>query len=132
MNIADSDAAGTEKLPLAEEQAHLQKRRVVTGRVRVHTEVDVLDQAVSGELTAEDVSVRRVPINRYVEETAPGIRTEGELTIIPVLEEVLVVQTKLVLKEEIHIQRTRTTKNVTESVPVRKQRAVIETDGAEE
>jgi uncharacterized protein (TIGR02271 family) len=132
MNIADSDAAGTEKLPVAEEQAHLQKRRVVTGRVRVHTEVDVLDQAVRGELTAEDVSVRRVPINRYVEETAPGIRTEGELTIIPVLEEVLVVQTKLVLKEEIHIQRTRTTKNVTESVPVRKQRAVIETDGAGE
>jgi len=85
MNIADSDAAGTEKLPLAEEQAHLEKRRVVTGRVRVHTEVDVLDQAVSGELTAEDVSVRRVPIGRYVE-TAPGIRTEGELTIVPVLE----------------------------------------------
>src|SRR3954468_4870961 len=131
MNIADTDAAGAEKLPLAEEQAHLEKRRVVRGRVRVHTEVDVSDEAICEELTADHISVRRVPINRYVE-TAPGIRTEGELTIIPVLEEVLVVQTKLVLKEEIHIQRTVTTKNVTESVPVRKQRAVIETDGAEE
>ena len=85
MNIADTDAAGAEKLPLAEEQAHLEKRRVVTGRVRVHTEVDVSDQAISEELTADHISVRRVPINRYVE-TAPGIRTEGELTIVPVLE----------------------------------------------
>src|SRR3954453_23738612 len=130
MHTSGSDAAETEKLPLAEEQAYLKKRRVVTGRVRVHTEVDVLDQAISGELTAEDVSVRRVPINRYVE-TAPGIRTEGEVTIIPVVEEVLVVQTKLLLKEEIHIQRTVTTETVTQTVPVRKQRAVIETEGAE-
>src|SRR3954452_1335151 len=121
MNIADTDAAGAEKLPLAEEQAHLEKRRVVTGRVRVHTEVDVSDQAISEELTADHISVRRVPINRYVE-TAPGIRTEGELTIIPVLEEVLVVQTKLLLKEEVHIERNVTTEIVTATVPVRKQR----------
>jgi len=131
MHAADNDAAGTEKLPLAEEEAHLEKRRVVTGRVRVHTEVDVLDKAVSGELTAEDVSVRRVPINRYVE-TPPGIRTEGELTIVPILEEVLVVQTKLLLKEEIHIQRTVTRETVIQTVPVRRQRAVVESDGAEE
>jgi len=130
MNIVDSVAAGAEKLPLAEEQAHLEKRRVVTEKVRVHTEVDVLEQAISGELTADHVSVRRVPIDRYVE-TAPGIRTEGEFTIIPVLEEVLVVEKKLLLKEEVHIQRTLTTETVTQTVPVRKQRAVIETEAAE-
>src|SRR3954447_26808491 len=130
MNIVDSVAAGAEKLPLAEEQAHLEKRRVVTEKVRVHTEVDVLEQAISGELTANHVSVRRVPIDRYVE-TAPGIRTEGEFTIIPVLEEVLVVEKKLLLKEEVHVQRTLTTETVTQTVTVRKQRAVIETEAAE-
>jgi stress response protein YsnF len=52
--------------------------------------VDVSDELVTQELTAERVAVSRVPVNRYVE-VAPQIRTEGELTIIPVLEEVLVV-----------------------------------------
>jgi len=74
--------------------------------------------------------VQRVPINRYVE-VAPGIRSEGELTIIPVLEEVLVVERKLLLKEEIHVQRTVTKETVTQNVPVRKQRAVIESHGPE-
>jgi len=111
MNIVDSVAAGAEKLPLAEEQAHLEKRRVVTEKVRVHTEVDVLEQAISGELTADHVSVRRVPIDRYVE-TAPG-------------------EKKLLLKEEVHIERNVTTEIVTQTVPVRKQRAVIETEAAE-
>jgi stress response protein YsnF len=130
MDRSDSDAAGIEKLSLAEENAHVEKRRVITGRVRVHTAVDVVDQVISEELTAERMAVDRVAVNRYVE-TAPSIRTEGELTIIPVLEQVLVVQTKLLLKEEIHIRRSVTKETVTETVPVRKQRAVIESEEAD-
>src|SRR5215211_6678950 len=125
MDGQDTDSGGAERLPLAEEHAHIEKRQVVTGKVRVHTAVDMFDQSITEELTAERVAVHRVPINRYVE-IPPGIRTEGELTIIPVLEEVLVVETKLVLKEEIHIARTVTKETVTETVPVRKQRAIIE------
>ncbi|MFL6819007.1 MAG: YsnF/AvaK domain-containing protein [Bradyrhizobium sp.] len=130
MDRSDSDAAGIEKLSLAEENAHVEKRRIITGRVRVHTAVDVVDQVISEELTAERMAVDRVAVNRYVE-TAPSIRTEGELTIIPVLEQVLVVQTKLLLKEEIHIRRSVTKETVTETVPVRKQRAVIESEEAD-
>jgi len=119
------------KLPLTEEQIHIEKRRVTTGKVRVQTMVDVSDELVTQELTAERVAVSRVPVNRYVE-IAPQIRTEGELTIIPILQEVLVVERKLLLKEEIHIQRTVTTELVTETVPVRKQRAVVESEEIDE
>jgi stress response protein YsnF len=121
------DVPAIGKLPLTEEQVYIEKRRVTTGKVRVQTMVDVSDELVTQELTAERVAVSRVPVNRYVE-VAPQIRTEGELTIIPVLEEVLVVERKLLLKEEIHIQRTVTTELVTETVPVRKQRAVVESE----
>jgi stress response protein YsnF len=38
-------------------------------------------------------------------ETAPEIRTESDVTILPVVEEVLVVEKRLVLKEELHIRR---------------------------
>jgi len=131
MDRQENDAGGPKKLPLAEEHARIDKRQVVTGKVRVHTVVDVTDETVTDELAADHVQVSRVPIDRYVE-TAPGIRTEGGLTIIPVLEEVLVVQTKLLLKEEIHIERTVSTETVTQTVPVRKQRAVIESEGSDE
>jgi stress response protein YsnF len=68
-----------------------------------------------------------VPIDRLVD-VAPAIRTEGDVTIIPVVEEILVVETKLVLKEEVHIRRTLTKETVEQSVTLRKQRAIVERD----
>jgi len=61
-----------------------------------------------------------------VVETAPEIRTEGDVTIVPVLEEVLVVEKRLVLKEELHIRRRIETETVEVPVILRKQRAIIE------
>ena len=48
------------------------------------------------------------------------------MTIVPVLEEVLIVEKRLVLKEELRIRRSRSQE--TEEIPVRlrKQRAVVE------
>jgi hypothetical protein len=40
-----------------------------------------------------------------VVETAPEIRTEGDVTIAPVVEKVFVVEKRLVLEEELHIRR---------------------------
>jgi stress response protein YsnF len=71
------------------------------------------------------VEVTRVPIARIVE-TAPEIRTEGDLTIVPVLEEVLVVEKRLMLKEELHIRRRAATETVEVPVTLRKQRAIVE------
>jgi stress response protein YsnF len=56
------------------------------------------------------------------------VRTEGETTIIPVVEEVLVVEKRLVLKEEIHIRRLISKDDVEVPVTVRRQRAVVERD----
>ena len=46
--------------------------------------------------------------------------------IIPVLEEVLVVEKRLVLKEELHVSRVMSEEKVEIPVTVRKQRAVVE------
>jgi stress response protein YsnF len=64
-------------------------------------------------------------VDRVVSE-APAVRTEGDVTIVPVLEEVLFVEKRLVLKEELHIRRTATTETVEVPVTLRRQRAVIE------
>jgi hypothetical protein len=79
-----------EIIPLAEETATVGKRQVVTGRMRVQTVTDTIEELAQGDVPQETVEVTRVPIDRIVE-TAPDIRTEGDLTIVPVLEEVLVM-----------------------------------------
>jgi uncharacterized protein (TIGR02271 family) len=112
-------------IPLVEEEAHVGKRTRTTGRVHIRTEVDELEQLVAAELMQETVEVERVPVDRIVD-AAPPVRNEGDVTIVPVLEEVLVVEKRLVLKEELRIRRSR--RQETEEIPVRlrKQRAVVE------
>lgn len=72
-------------------------------------------ETATDTLFAEEADVRRVPVNRIVSE-APQTRQEGEVTIVPIVEEVLVVEKRLLLKEEIHIVRKR--------APVREPRRI--------
>ena len=88
---------------------------MVTGRVRVQTRTEARDHLVEADLSEEHVEVTRVPMDRVVD-AAPSIRTEGDVTIIPVLEEVAVVEMRLVLREELHIRRRTEQRTVT--VPV--------------
>ena len=115
-------------LPIVEETLHVSKREVVTGRVRIRTVTDLSEERVRQELSGQHVEVERVPVDVLIERDAapPEPRTEGDVTIVPILEEVLVVEKRLLLKEELRITRHRAT-NVTEvAVPLRKQRAEIE------
>ena len=114
-----------ESIPIVEEELRLDKREVVTGRVRVRTVVEVVEEMAQASLDEETVEVTRVPIDRVVDE-APAIRTENDVTIVPVLEEVLVVEKRLVLKEELHIRRQTRSEDVQIPVQLRKQRAVVE------
>ena len=54
------------------------------------------------------------------------MRTEDGVTIVPILEEVLFVEKRLVLKEELHIRRRVSTETVQVPVVLRKERAVVE------
>ena len=112
-------------LPLMEEVARIGKRQVTTGKVRVTTVSDTIEEVAGATLQGEEVDIVRVPVDRVVSE-APVMRTEGEVTIVPILEEILVVEKQLVLKEELHIRRRATSEKVEVPVTLRKQRAVIE------
>jgi stress response protein YsnF len=122
---SDARTVTEEVLPVVEETATVGKQEVVTGRVRVQTVTDVVEELAHADVQREAVEVTRVPIGRMVE-TAPGIRTEGDVTIVPVLEEVLVVEKRLVLKEELHIRRRLDTETVEVPVTLHKQRAIVE------
>src|SRR5215207_6003928 len=78
-----------EVLPLVEETATVHKRETVTGTVRVQTVTDAVEELAQASLESISVEVTRVPIDRVVD-VAPMVRTEDEVVIIPVLEEILV------------------------------------------
>ena len=84
-------------------------REAVTGRVRVSTKTETFAEVVRQELRGMRAEVVRVPVDRTLEpgETPPEPRTEGEVMIIPIFEEVVVVEKRLVLKEELHISQQR-------------------------
>jgi stress response protein YsnF len=123
--LSAPQTAAEEVVPVVEETATIGKREVVTGRVRVRTVTDTVGELAHAAVQREDVKVTRVPIDKVVE-TAPEIRTEGDVTIVPVLEEVLVVTKQLLLKEELHIRRRVESETVEMPFTLRKQRAIVE------
>ena len=56
----------------------------------------------------------------------PVAQVEGKITIIPVVEEIVVVEKRLVLVEEIRIRKIATSQEVSIPVTLRKQTATIE------
>ena len=112
-------------VPLVEETATVEKREVATGKVVVRTIVDVEDRLLHEALSEETVNVERVAIGRLVD-VAPQVRTEGDVTIIPVLQERIVVEKQLFLVEEVRITRRTSVEAVEIPVQLRTQRAVVE------
>ena len=120
--------ADTEVIPVLREEVRVSKREVETGRVVVHKTVSERDENVEMLLRQTDVSVERVPVGRTVTE-APASRQEGDVLIIPVMEEVLVVEKRLVLKEELHIRKTTSERTAHEVVRLRTENVQIEPTG---
>lgn len=97
-------------IPVIAEQLHVDKQVVETGRVRLTKTIHSEEQIIQIPLQNEAFLVERVSLNQYVDQP-PAIRQEGEATIYPVLKEVVVVEKRLLLIEEI-----RVTKNLTETI----------------
>ncbi len=113
------EAASLQTLVLHAEKAVVTKR-VRRTLVKATRRTVTRDEAVSAELSHQHVVVERVAIGRIVD-AVPPLRQEGDVTIMPVVEEELVVVRRLVLKEEVHLRRVRTTVPHVETVTLRQQ-----------
>lgn len=115
-------------LPLIEERVRVGKRLVERGRVRVSTRTETIEEVVRQSLRSDAVAVERVAVDRTLAEgeALPVTRTEGGVTIVPILEEVLVVEKRLVLKEELRIRQITSGRDVEVPIARRVQSAVIE------
>jgi uncharacterized protein (TIGR02271 family) len=121
--------ADREVVPVVEETAVVHKERVaaetVRLRKRVHEDEEVLDVPVQ----TETIEVERVPVGRWLDAPA-DVRHEGDTTVYPVVEEVLVVEKRLRLVEEVRVTRRQETRHVQERVGLRREEIVVEREAA--
>ena len=122
------DEAGETRIPIVEERARIEKHVVAAGLVRIRSEVTERVELLSEELTAQTVTVERVRVDREVD-APPKVRSEGNVLIIPVVEQRLVVEKRWVLTEELHVRRREHTQVVEVPVDLRATQVFVEREG---
>lgn len=115
-------------VPILHEELQVGKRVKRIGGVQVHKTVHERVEILNVPIQIETAEVERIPVNMYVDE-APPIAYDGDDLIIPVLEEVLVVEKRLMLKEKIRIKRHKQTANHSEHVTLREEQVTVTRDG---
>jgi uncharacterized protein (TIGR02271 family) len=125
--MADTPENQTENIsvPVIEEELEVGKRRVEGDRVSVRTVSSERTEVVEQPLESMEVEVERIAIGREID-TAPEIRNDGDTMIIPIVEERLVVEKRLFLREEVHVHRRRVVTQFRQNVTLRSQEVVVE------
>lgn len=115
-------------IPVHEEQLQVGVRAVETGSgVRVHTVVVERTEPVDVMLARDEFIVTRVPVDRFVDAgEVPAQRQDGDTLIMPVVEEVLVVERRLRIKEELHITKVRREERHVDSVVLKSEEVRVE------
>jgi len=126
--VARDDDRGETVVPVVEENAEFGTRRVETGRVRVTKSVAERQEVADVPLARETVEVERVAVNRVVPATE-GPRQEGDTLVIPLYEELLVIEKRIVLKEEIRVTTRRSVAHEPQTVTLKREEAVVERVG---
>ena len=116
-------------IPVVEERLEVSRERVETGRVRISKSVEAREVVVDDPLKRESVRVEHVPINQVVTGAVPQVREEGDVTVIPILEERVVTRTELVLVEEVRIHRDHSEYHDPQRLTLRKEVVDVERFG---
>ena len=126
--VNDRVMTETQTIELLEETVRVAKRTVEHGRVRVSVMTKTEQRQVCETLRSSRVEVEHVAVGRQLEagEAMPQSRTENDVLIIPVVEEMLVLEKRLVVIEEMHIRIVQSQEAIEQAVPLRRQRAEVE------
>lgn len=112
----------TRTYPMPQEQP---QHPAVPSQAQAHAQPQAGPQDTSRSLSyneplfMEDVDIERIPVNRIIDGPMHP-RQEGDVTVVPVIEEVVTVQKRLLLREEVRITRRRT--------ELRQPRQIVMTD----
>lgn len=114
------DDATTTVIPVIQEELSVEKYVRETGKVRISKRISEHEEIVDEPLFREEVQVERVPVNQFVE-SLPPVRNEGGIMIIPVVEEQIFIQKRLVLVEELHVRKQTVETHKPQRITLRKE-----------
>ncbi|WP_082161609.1 YsnF/AvaK domain-containing protein [Rufibacter radiotolerans] len=126
--VGDANRQGnfSQTIPVIEEKVNLDKEVVEKGSVRITKVVSEQEVPVNIPLLQEDHDIQRVAVNQYVDTPPPPLRYEGDTMIIPILQEVLVVEKRLLVVEELRITKHQVQTHETQHISLRKEEIKIE------
>lgn len=112
-------------IPVVQEHLTVSKELVDTAKVTVHKKVTEETASLNIPLVQEGYRVERVPLNKVVD-APPQIRHEGDSMIIPVLREVLVVQKRYEIVEEVHLIKEKNVQQHQQDIVLRKEEVTVQ------
>jgi uncharacterized protein (TIGR02271 family) len=117
-------------IPVVAEELTVDIGRVARARVRVDKRVESREEVVDTPIVVEEVVVERIPINKVVEDldAVPTMREEADTIVIPILEEVFVLQKQILVREEVRLVKRRKTSSVSQTVTLRREVLEIHRD----
>jgi uncharacterized protein (TIGR02271 family) len=113
-------------LPVVEETVHVEKKTTETGKVKISKTVKVDTETVNLLQVQDEVQIERIAINEFVQTPPPPVRYEGDIIIIPVLQEVMVTEKRLLLIEEVRITKRKVESKESQEVALRKEEIKVE------
>ncbi len=124
----EGDSANPITIPVYQEYVHVHTEMVDTGRgVRVTKQVDEQPYTINETLVDEDLRVERIAIDQLVAPAdAPVLRYEGDTLVVPVLEEVLVTERRVRVKEEIRITKTKRARPFSTTVSLKSEAVMVQ------
>jgi len=111
-------------IPLNAEEVSVSRREIKKANVHITLVTATREQLIDEELPDLRVEIERVRIDRTVE-VMPPIPQEGDITIVPVVEELVGVERRLVLNEEVRVRNVSTKEQHRETVVLRQQEVVV-------
>ncbi|HEX8154567.1 MAG TPA: DUF2382 domain-containing protein [Thermoanaerobaculia bacterium] len=114
-------------IPVVQEEAVVGKRRVDRGAVRISRVITEHEETIPTSTIEERVEIERVARNEWIDAPLEP-RQDGDTLIIPVIEEVTVVEKRLLLREEIHVRKKKVEKRGEEKIVLRREDVKVERD----
>jgi uncharacterized protein (TIGR02271 family) len=121
-----TEADGTQIIPVIQEFMTVDKEMVDTAKVYITKRSDIKDATVNIPLVREGYTIERRPVKNKIFEKAPETRYEGENIIISVVQEILVIEKRYEVIEEVHVIKTRTETPHIQQVPLMKEEVIVE------
>jgi uncharacterized protein (TIGR02271 family) len=94
-------------IEVMQEHVVVSTETVDTARVIIHKRVEEEERTLNIPLIQEGYEVEHHPVKKIVD-TMPSVRQEEDRVVIPVVREVLVVEKRYEIVEEVHVVKRRT------------------------